>query len=68
MISGRHKCPQAQRKGDFETSYKSQFQEIHQKVAATQPPPYVYKERHYPAEALTTRYKETFQEPTPYEN
>lgn len=63
---GKHRCPAPHIKGEFETSYESQYKPIHQKITVTHPPPYTIKERHYNPDALRTRYKETFVTPQPY--
>lgn len=59
---GKHRCPRPNIKGDFETSYKSQFKNTHIMVPSP-PKPYVLPERHYDPNVLTSNYKEAFKSP-----
>lgn len=56
---GKHKCPREYVKGDFQTSYASQYKD-YKVVTVPQQEKYRYSERHYNPEVLRTNYQETY--------
>lgn len=57
--SGKHKCPKQKAKGNYETSYNSQFQEI-KIIPETHKFRNIVEERHYNPETLQTNYQQEY--------
>lgn len=56
---GKHKCPREYIKGDFQTSYASQYKD-YKVIPTAQTERYRYSERHYNPEVLRTNYQATY--------
>ncbi len=57
LFIGKHQCPKPKIKGEYETSYLSQYKNIKYPPQLPAKDNYVYQERHYNPEVMRSNYQ-----------